>query len=207
LPCICKAIDAKTSFFTDNDFENLKRNDKNIFLLNAQSHQDENIIKYLKIGEEEGVNKKFLTSRRNPWYSLENRPPAPIWVSVFNRNGLRFIRNEANISDLTSFHCIYPKQNNLFSKTDIDLLFAYLLTDTAKEIFEDNCREYGNGLQKFEPNDLNKGNIVDLWILNEQTKNQILTLYKQYREETLKNNNALDIIKEIDQIIIKNYAI
>ncbi|OHD94258.1 MAG: modification methylase [Sulfurimonas sp. GWF2_37_8] len=206
LPCICKAIDAKTSFFTDNDFENLKRNDKNIFLLNAQNHQDENIEKYLKIGEEEGVNKKFLTSRRNPWYSLENRPPAPIWVSVFNRNGLRFIRNEANISNLTSFHCIYPKQNNLFSKTDIDLLFAYLLTDTAKEIFEDNCREYGNGLQKFEPNDLNKGYIVDLWTLNEQTKNKILTLYKRYREETLKNNTPVGIIKKIDEIIIKNYV-
>jgi adenine-specific DNA-methyltransferase len=165
LPCICKAIDTKTAFFTDSDFEVLKTNDKSIYLLNAIDSPDEAVKKYLKKGEDEGIDKKFLTASRTPWYSLENRPPAPIWVSVFNRTGLRFIRNEANISNLTTFHCIYPKQTNLFTQIDIDLLFAYLLTGTAKQIFEDNCREYGNGLQKFEPNDINKGKMLDLEII------------------------------------------
>jgi adenine-specific DNA-methyltransferase len=206
LPCICRATDAKKSFFTSADFEELKTADKNIFLINAINSADKNIVEYLKKGEAEEINKKFLTASRTPWYSLENRPPAPIWVSVFNRTGLRFIRNEAAISNLTSYHCIYPKQTNLFAEINIDLLFAYLLTDTAKQIFEDNSREYGNGLQKFEPNDLNKGLMLDLGMLDNKTTNQILDLYTKYRLEILGDRPGEHIVSEIDKILIEQYA-
>ena len=206
LPCICSAKDVKTSFFTTQDFEELKQNDKPIFLFNAQNSTNKSINSYIQKGENEEINKRFLTASRTPWYSLENRQPAPIWVSVFNRTGLRFIRNEANISNLTSYHCIYPKQTSLFSEVSIDLLFAYLLTDTAKQIFEDNSRQYGNGLQKFEPNDLNKGMILDLGLLNKQTQKTILDLYKEYRFVTLDNQNGDKIINKIDKLLIKLYS-
>jgi adenine-specific DNA-methyltransferase len=206
LPCICSAKDAKTSFFTTQDFEELKKNDKSVFLFNAQNSTDKNISSYIQKGESEGINKRFLTASRTPWYSLENRKPAPIWVSVFNRSGLRFIRNEANISNLTSYHCIYPKQTSLFSEIDIDLLFAYLLTDTAKQIFEDNSRQYGNGLQKFEPNDLNKGMMLDLGLLDKQTSNEILKLYKEYKCLNLDNKNGDEIINKIDEILKVKYS-
>ncbi len=206
LPCICKATDAKKSFFTSTDFDALKSADKNIFLLNAINPLNENIIKYLQKGVTEEIDKKFLTASRTPWYLLENRPPAPIWVSVFNRTGLRFVRNEAQISNLTSYHCIYPKKASLFCKNEIDLLFAYLLTDTAKQIFNDNSREYGNGLQKFEPNDINKGMMLDLGLLNEESKDQILNLYMQYRIEILANKSGEDSIKAIDKIFIDKYS-
>lgn len=206
LPCICSAKDSKSSFFTTKDFEELKDNNKSIFLFNAQNSINEKVINYIEKGKKDKVDKKFLTANRKPWYSLENRPPAPIWVSVFNRTGLRFIRNEANISNLTSYHCIYPKQQSLFSEIEIDLLFAYLLTDTAREIFADNSREYGNGLQKFEPNDLNKGMILDLSLLDSATKEEIIKLYNQYRIEVLKNNDADKIISKIDKILVKKYT-
>ena len=206
LPCICKATDAKKSFFTTTDFEELKASNKNIFLLNATNPADKNIVEYLQKGVAEEIDKKFLTANRTTWYSLEKRPPAPIWVSVFNRTGLRFIRNEANISNLTSYHCIYPKQTNLFCVIDIDLLFAYLLTDTARQIFEDNSREYGNGLQKFEPNDINKGLMLDLCLLNQETIKQILALYRQYRIAILSNKSGEDKIEAIDNILTDNYT-
>ncbi len=206
LPCICSAKDAKTSFFTIQDFEELKQNDKSIFLFDAQNSTFESVKSYIQKGENEEINKRFLTASRTPWYSLENRKPAPIWVSVFNRTGLRFIRNEANISNLTSYHCVYPKQTSLFFGIDIDLLFAYLLTDTAKQIFEDNSRQYGNGLQKFEPNDLNKGMMLDLGLLSKQTQNKILDLYKEYRILILDNQNGDEIINKIDKILIKQYS-
>lgn len=206
LPCICSAKDAKTSFFTKQDFEELKKSNKSAFLFNAQNSTDKNISSYIQKGENEEINKRFLTASRTPWYSLENRKPAPIWVSVFNRSGLRFIRNEANISNLTSYHCIYPKQTSLFFEIDIDLLFAYLLTDTAKQIFEDNSRQYGNGLQKFEPNDLNKGMMLDLGLLDKQTSNEILKLYKEFKSLILDNKNGDEIINKIDQILKEKYS-
>ena len=154
--------------------------------------------------EKEGVNKKYLTASRNPWYSLEKRPPSPIWVSVFNRNGLRFIRNEANISNLTTFHCIYL---NLFSEPKVDLLFAYLLTDISKEIFNDNRREYGNGLHKFEPNDINKALMADLDKISKKDEEQILNLYYEYRKSELSGNANIDLLEKINNIFLMNFLI
>ena len=200
LPCVCHSTDVQGNFFTKSSFEELKQKDKNIFLINAVNADNENITKYLIKGEQEEINKKFLTANRSPWYSLEKRPPAPIWVSVFNRTGLRFVRNEANVSNLTTFHCIYP-QSNMFSDISIDLLFAYLLTNTARQIFEDNSREYGNGLQKFEPNDLNKGKMLDLGKLQVNAKQKIEDLF-------LKNLNCKNrqFVDEIDNIFVENFS-
>ncbi len=195
LPCICKAKDVKNVFFTLNDYKQLEKNDELIYLFDAVKSKNNAVYEYIKKGIEEGVNKRYLTKSRKIWYSLENRPPAPIWVSVFNRNGLKFIRNEAEISNLTTFHCVYLKQSDLFSTINPDLLFAYLLTDIAKEIFNDNRREYGNGLKKFEPNDLNKAKVLNLSLLNGKTVNSILNLFQEYRKE--QSRTYIDQINEI----------
>lgn len=182
LPCICKAKDVKTNFFTTEDFKKLIEDDELTYLFNGHVSHSQKVYDYIAKGEAEKINEKYLTKSRNPWYAIENRPPAPIWVSVFNRNGIKFIRNEANVSNLTTFHCVYPAKENLFSKVNIDLLFAYLLTDVAKEIFNDNRREYGNGLKKFEPNDLNKSKILDLSVLSEMKVYEILKLYSKFKQ-------------------------
>jgi adenine-specific DNA-methyltransferase len=204
LPCICKAADARSSFFTKDNFEELKANDKSVFLLNAKNPSDEHIKRYIEIGEEQGINKKFLTACRSPWYSLENRPPSSIWVSVFNRNGLRFIRNEAGLSNLTTFHCIYL---NMFSSPKTDLLFAYLLTDVSKQIFEDNRREYGNGLQKFEPNDINKAKMLDLEKIDLGTEIKILEYYSLYRQSVLNKNPEESFIRQINDIFTEQFSL
>ena len=182
LPCICKAKDVKGNFFTITDFERLVKNDELAYLFNGKNSDNKNVSEYIILGENEKINEKYLTKNREPWYALENREPAPIWVSVFNRSGVKFIRNEANISNLTTFHCVYPMSSNLFSNVSIDLLFAYLLTDVAKEIFSDNRREYGNGLKKFEPNDLNKSKMLDLSQLTQKQVEQILKFYLNFKE-------------------------
>lgn len=200
LPCIGKAADVKSPFFTQNNFENLQQNDKSVFLFNGINSDDLKVKEYVKFGEKMEIHKAFLTASRNPWYSLENRPPAPIWVSVFNRNGLRFIRNEAQISNLTTFHCIYPIQTNLFSEINIDLFFAYLLTDIAREIFEDNRREYGNGLQKFEPNDINKSKMLDLNSLDKKKQSLIVENYLLYRKSILENKENIIFLDKINEL-------
>lgn len=204
LPCICKAADVKNSFFTKDDFEELKTSNKFVFLLNSKNPSDENINRYIEIGIEQEVNKKFLTACRNPWYSLENRPPSPIWVSVFNRNGLRFIRNEAGLSNLTTFHCIYL---NMFSAQKTDLFFAYLLTDVSKQIFNDNRREYGNGLQKFEPNDINKAKMLDLEQIEIETEKKIIEYYNLYRQSVFNKEPNNKFIEDINTILVNQFAL
>jgi adenine-specific DNA-methyltransferase len=206
LPCICKAIDVKDNFFTIEKFNGLVNSDKQAYLLKAIGAKDKKVSNYIEFGEKIGIDKKYLTACRTPWYLLENRPPSPIWVSVFNRSGLKFIRNEANISNLTTFHCVYPVQTGLFDNINIDVLFAYLLTDVAREIFEDNRREYGNGLQKFEPNDLNKAMMLNLTLLNKKTENEIMRLYKKYREMVLNQSSDDSLLDNINGIFQNEYA-
>lgn len=206
LPCICKAVDVRDNFFTEDNYHSLIKSDRQTYLLNAYNSKDENVLKYIDFGEKTGIDKKYLTANRTPWYSLENRPPSPIWVSVFNRSGLKFIRNEANIFNLTTFHCVYPVQNSLFDNINIDVLFAYLLTDIAREIFEDNCREYGNGLQKFEPNDLNKAMMLDLTLLDKKTENKIIELYKKYRETVINKLTDDGFLVEINDVFKNKYC-
>lgn len=206
IPCICKAVDIKGDFFTTNDFYSLVKSNRQAFLLNGVGSNDENVLKYIELGERLGVDKKYLTACRTPWYSLENRPPSPIWVSVFNRRRVKFIRNEANISNLTTFHCVYPVQSGLFYNINVDILFAYLLTDIAREIFEDNCREYGNGLQKFEPNDLNKAMMLDLTLLDKKTENVIIELFTKYRESAIRKSPDESFLIEINDIFKNKYC-
>ncbi len=205
IPCITKSKDVDSPFFTTEQFEELIKANANIYLFNAgKVPTDNNVLSYIALGEEEGINKRFLTSRRNPWFINENRPPSPIWVSVFNRNNVKFIRNEAKISNLTTFHCIYPK-SDLFNSIDVDLLFAYLLTDIAREIFSDNRREYGGGLKKFEPNDLNNGLMLDLSQLTEKEKYDIKILYHTYRESVIKGQENKLCLEKIEEILKNKY--
>lgn len=162
--CVCHSTDVHGLFFTDDDFQRLSHSDKAVYLFNGCADvEDEHVRGYISLGEETGADKRYLTASRKPWYAIENRKPSPIWVSVFNRKGLRFVRNIAGVSNLTTFHCVYD-----VGVVDIDVLFGYLVTNVAKEIFMDNSRQYGNGLVKFEPNDLNKGKAVDLRLLTEE---------------------------------------
>lgn len=192
MPCICKATDAPRTFFTQKEFVKLLNGNKIVYLFNGSTAPDNSsVLRYIHLGEEIGVNKRYLTASRSPWYAIENRSPAPIWASVFNRNGLRFIRNEANIYNLTTFHCVYPKNAGV----DVDVLFAYLITDVAKEIFLDNSRQYGKGLVKFEPNDLNKGLVVDLTLLNTRECSFVKDVYA-FIKDSQKETDGIKLLND-----------
>lgn len=204
LPCICRSTDVGSSFFTKADFNELMTSDRPIFLFNAENGGDKAVEQYLEKGVSEAIDKKYLTASRNPWFSLEKRPPAAIWVSVFNRNGLKFIRNEAQVSNLTTFHSIYL---NIFSLQRADLFFAYLLTDVSREIFEDNRREYGNGLKKFEPNDINNSKILNLDLIDPDCEKEILRKFFQYRESCLAKSPEEAFVGEINKILVEMFRV
>lgn len=199
LPCLTKAVHANGNFFTKMSFEQLKSKNSKVVLLNALNTNDEFIRRYIQLGEKLGVNTKYLTSHRKPWYAIEKRPPAPILVSVFNRNKVRFVKNEANISNLTCFHCFYTTMSAVNKE---DVLSAYFLTDVSKKVIDDNRREYGNGLNKFEPNDLNKAKVINLEVIDSKSEQQISELYQNYR---VSESPALksEILKNLEDIFVE----
>lgn len=200
LPCLTKANQASSYFFRQEDFEELRTGGKNIYLLNITDLTSPTVCRYIQLGEKLGTHKKYLTSHRTPWYAIENRPPAPILVTVFNRKGVRFVRNEANIRNLTCFHCFYP---DMFAMDKLDVLMAYLITDVAREIFNDNRREYGDGLEKFEPNDLNNAKMIDLQAIPHDTFKEISAIYNLYRLGVIKNCPDVTLLETLNRMFSK----
>lgn len=193
--CICHASDVQNQIFTKDDFEKISDCDKTVYLFNGCADESEpHVRNYINFGEQIGVNKKHLTSKRNPWYSIENRPPSPIWVTVFNRNGLKFVRNKADAYNLTTFHCVYSND-----EIDTEILFAYLLTNVAQEILLENSRQYGNGLIKFEPNDLNKGKVLNLKKLSEEEKKFVSTASDKLQYYGRTSLQVIDILNDFFQ--------
>ena len=197
LPCLTKANQASSYFFTKEDFEKLRVAGKNVYLLNITDVTSSAVRRYIQLGEKLGVHKKYLTSHRTPWYSIESRPSAPILVTVFNRNGLRFVRNEADVRNLTCFHCFYL---DMFAMEKIDILMAYLITDVAREIFNDNRREYGDGLEKFEPNDLNNSKVIDLQVVSQSSVIEILEVFNCYRVSVFQNRPDITLLELLNRI-------
>ncbi len=184
LPCISRSSDITLPFFNEVDYQNLVLQDKNVYLFDGTRDHNPGSVEYIKQGVKNKVNEKYLTSKRNPWFAIENRNSSPIWVSVFHRGNMKFIRNYTEVKNLTTFHCVYL---NMFSEPKVDVLFAYLLTNVAQQIFEDNRREYGNGLKKFEPNDINHSLILNIFDINESDTNFIISCLEEYENSIYKN--------------------
>lgn len=197
LPCLTKSIHAGSGVFTKKDFDDLRLRGKKVFLFNAVDLKDEAVKRYIELGVKAGVNERYLTKHRTPWYALEHRPPAPLLVMVFNRGGLRFVRNDAGVSNLTCFHSVYL---NMFALQRADILTAYLLTDLSKEILNDDRREYGGGLNKFEPNDLNGAKVIDMDAIDSRTEQVIQGLYESYRVALLNSQPVAATLRTLNDI-------
>ena len=195
VPCLTKANHVPRNIFTKDDFKELVGQNKKTYLLYINRKEiDKHIKNYLNTGESKGIHRRYLTSHRNPWWLTEERRPAPILVIVFGRKGLRFVRNETEVRNLTCFHSIYPTaQGEKF----INVLMAFLITDIAQKILGAEKREYGNGLEKFEPNDINKGLIIDFEKLPPEIISEIENVYKEWRKAA---REKLDDKKYRDQL-------
>ncbi|HAL16847.1 MAG TPA: hypothetical protein DCP32_08865 [Anaerolineaceae bacterium] len=196
LPCLQKSNYAPGHMFTSSHFEELRQSNRPVWLLNACGNENHPGVRtYLNWGVAGGSDRRYLTRNRSPWYALEARPPAPLLVTTFSRAGVRWVRNEAAVSNLTAFHGFYPHPG-----VDLELLCAYLVTPLAQRILAQNRREYGNGLHKFEPNDLNHALVMDITRAPEAIRNQGLDLYSSFVRASQDENNSSNLIKQLNEL-------
>lgn len=194
--CICKSSDVKKLIFQESDFEELYSLNKKVHIFNGANATSKCDFDYIKFGEINGFDKGFLTSHRSPWYYIENRRIAPIWISTFNRSVLKVVRNETSSKNLTTFHGVYLNGKYDDDKT-ANILFCYLLTPISQHILRRNKREYGGGLDKFEPNDLNNAQILNVDILSNDDSDRILSLYEQLKQNEQYCVEIIEILNKI----------
>lgn len=172
--CICRSADVRLPVFRKADFDALSDAEKTVYLLDITSADGEGLKAYLAQGKARGLDRKYLLSCRDPWYSMEQKPTAPIWVASACRQRIKFVRNVAGVKSLTTFHSVFVRPD--YAK-DVDLLFCYFLTPVAQAILRDNRKKLGNGLEKFQPNDLNEAKMLDIRLVTDRDREEVLAIY------------------------------
>lgn len=190
-PCITKAVDAQGLVFTREKFDTLASADRRCFLLNPKRNGPE-VEAYLEAGKQLGIPARHLPSHRPVWYLPENREPAEIWVAVFSRESVKYIRNSAQAKNLTCFHGLYAKEPtwNL-----APLMTVFLNSSWAKNSFKQVNRFYGDGLNKLEPKDVEAMPCPEMAVM---TRREAEALEQQLRELELLSERRRQ--KEIDSL-------
>ena len=192
--CIGRAKDVKGLVFTLEDFQNIENLNGLSYLLDLdESHSADK--KYIEYGLKLNLPKRFLLKQRRPWYKQEIRVPAPIWIGVFGRDGIRFIWNKAGIHNLTTFHGLYPEM----PEEDIGVLVALLNSSSLQGLNRSSERAYGSGLRKVEPRDVLQMKIPNISLLRKQVKAQLAQALEE--SDILRRNGELHWRNPIDAVI------
>lgn len=137
---------------------------------------------YLQQGKEQKIDNRYICGHRSPWYSQENRPPAPFLFNIMGRPGntkrkpYRFILNKSQGTATNVYLMLYPKPHlqemlnrdpNLLEEV-WRVLNGIPLSDLLKE-----GRVYGGGLYKVEPKELRRvstGQLMQLILRHQETE-------------------------------------
>jgi adenine-specific DNA-methyltransferase len=119
--------------------------------------------KYLQTGIERRVHETYLCRHRNPWYSQEQREPAPILCTYMGRvsdlrsSPFRFVLNSSKATATNTYLLIYPTSrlaalNQLLPEV-LRIIWQELNLIPAEQLTNEG-RAYGGGLHKLEPSEL-----------------------------------------------------
>ena len=117
---------------------------------------------YLERGKAEKIDEAYITSHRSPWYSQEQRPPAPFLCTYMGRSRdgkhpFRFIWNRSQATAHNVYLMLYPRavlRGVLTQHPEMEsLVFEALQRITPAQIKSEG-RVYGGGLHKVEPKEL-----------------------------------------------------
>ncbi len=192
--CVSKSMDVKRPFFEEKDFSGLSEENKNVYLLDIREPLCESVADYISQGEKNLVHEKYLPKHRKPWYSQESKKPANIWIVSAGRGEIKVIRNLTDVVNLTTFHAIYITHDY---EVLTNIIFCYLLTPIGQELLKCNKKELGGGLDKFQPNDLNEAQMLDLRLLSGEQMARVNFLYEQMKT-CLSKSHIAPIIDELN---------
>lgn len=120
---------------------------------------------YLQQGKEQKINERYICGHRSPWYSQENRPPAPFLFNIMGRpdnskrKPYRFVLNKSQATVTNVYLMLYPKPilQELLNRDPCLLEEVWkVLSDIPLSDLLREGRVYGGGLYKIEPKELGR---------------------------------------------------
>ncbi len=117
---------------------------------------------YLQKGRDEHIPSSYLARHRAPWYSQEQRPPAPFLCTYMGRsaNGrhpFRFIWNRSQATAHNVYLMLYPRSrlsDTLSKHPELEVRVFQALQRITPDQLVSEGRVYGGGLHKVEPKEL-----------------------------------------------------
>jgi adenine-specific DNA-methyltransferase len=165
---LTKVIPPKTpsvmlkNVFAMQDWEKLRNMGKPCLLLTIEPKTSPDklpaaIVKYIKMGEREGIHRVPTCRNRKPWYSVRipRAPPDCVFTYMF-RHIPKFVLNKARVYNLTNLLGVYFELPNS-SIRRMAGLGDFLNTEVIHWFDQGSVgRKYAGGLVKLEPHDLEK---------------------------------------------------
>lgn len=142
---------------------------RQLFLFNTRLPENEieqrfpALSSYLKYGKSLGIHERYICRHRTPWYSQENRPPAPIICTYMGRvdvkggRPFRFILNKSKATVANVYLAMYPSpllKRAIDSDSKLIRKIWIMLNQIPSEQLLEEGRVYGGGLHKLEPKEL-----------------------------------------------------
>jgi len=143
-----------------------------LFLLDCRLEEDEigrkypALSVYLEEGKARGIAERYICRHRTPWYTQENRPPAPFVCTYLGRsdkkNGrpFRFVLNNSRATAANVYLMLYPREpvaRALHHDPGLKRRVWEFLNGICPNAMLGEGRVYGGGLYKLEPREL--GNV------------------------------------------------
>jgi adenine-specific DNA-methyltransferase len=200
MPLIGRSAHVDGAIFTNEDYLLNYDKDKkaNLLVLNKENNKYPNGVKeYIKLGEDQEVNKGYKCSIRDNWYEVPS-----VWIPdafFLRRNNIfpKFVMNNIQAVSTDTMHRI--KFNDGIDGENVLLSYYNSISFAFTEI---NGRSYGGGVLEILPSEV--GSIM-LPIINgipEEIKNTMLS----YIDLNLRNSTDIEtILDEVDRVVLVEY--
>jgi len=206
VPTITKTRYIQKFILSNEDFDNMRKEGKKMWLLNLQKQsneiEDENLLAYLKFGIETKVNEGSLVKTRKKWYFTEKREIPHFIYTYLSRGNPRFILNQAKVRPLNTFLMLYPRTEVKLSKEYLILFWVILNSKITKKHLQDVGRSYGSDTLKIEPKEMMKLLIINPFKLSASNKKALLKKAKMIEDITdIHSASKTQIFDEINRIL------
>jgi adenine-specific DNA-methyltransferase len=202
LPLIGRSSHADGLNFTKDDWQN--NIDKNVqaYLINFPDIPFESYPaahrRYIKGGEDTGINKGYKCGIRNKWYRVPS-----IWVPdafFLRRNNTfpKFVLNKVNAVSTDTMHRIKIKDG-----VDGDKIVISYYNSVTLALTELEARSYGGGVLEILPGELERVLLPDLKDFKDTKK--IKHLLQSLDVKIRQNQNIESVLDEIDQAILIDF--
>ncbi len=200
--CIASAASAPSVVFDQYQIDTLRLQDKACFLFNGLGGQSKEVARYIQLGEAKGLDQRYLTRLRKPWYRLESRQPAALLLAVFGRDGFRVCLNRTEAINLTAFHGFYPR-GGLGKWAPV--IWLYFQGQMARARFAAHQRSYGDGLKKLEPGDWARLYVPDWRRWSSHAQAEVLELANRVLTEatSVSQPGLLAACAELDSLTVR----